>query len=181
MRTGEHQNARDAERSCERVTFAGVRDPDQRERKQERELGETDGYLAHALIGVCFLVFEMAASKNGISAREVERKYGLCPRSAWFALHRLREAMKRGSASDLLSGRIVADHEVGQPRRTRPTSQHPPRCVPGGLLAGSPHRRDVRPLATIAASRRADRAASQLPHRSTSDDPGSRPGPSLQS
>jgi transposase-like protein len=57
----------------------------------------------------CFLVFEMAASKNGISAREVERKYGLCPRSAWFALHRLREAMKRGSAEDLLAGRVIAD------------------------------------------------------------------------
>jgi transposase-like protein len=57
----------------------------------------------------CFLVFEMAASKNGISAREVERKYGLCPRSAWFALHRLREAMKLGSGADPLTGRIVAD------------------------------------------------------------------------
>jgi transposase-like protein len=57
----------------------------------------------------CFLVFEMASSKNGISAREVERKYGLCPRSAWFAMHRLREAMKRGSVEDLLSGRVIAD------------------------------------------------------------------------
>lgn len=60
----------------------------------------------------------MAASKNGISAREVERKYGLCPRSAWFALHRLREAMKRGSAEDLLSGRVIADETWygGKPR-----------------------------------------------------------------
>lgn len=55
-----------------------------------------------------FLVFEMAASKNGISAREVERKYGLCPRSAWFAMHRIREAMKRGP-SELLTGRVVSD------------------------------------------------------------------------
>jgi len=57
----------------------------------------------------CFLVFEMAASKNGISAREVERKYGLCPRSAWFALHRLREAMKRGPSANPLSGIVIAD------------------------------------------------------------------------
>jgi transposase-like protein len=56
----------------------------------------------------CFLVFEMASSKNGISAREVERKYGLCPRSAWFAMHRIREAMKRGPG-ELLSGRVVSD------------------------------------------------------------------------
>jgi transposase-like protein len=55
-----------------------------------------------------FLVFEMAASKNGISAREVERKYGLCPRSAWFAMHRIREAMKRGPG-ELLTGRVVSD------------------------------------------------------------------------
>jgi transposase-like protein len=57
----------------------------------------------------CFLVFEMAASKNGISAREVERKYGLCPRSAWFALHRLREAMKRDPSAAPLSGIVIAD------------------------------------------------------------------------
>jgi len=60
----------------------------------------------------------MAAGKNGISAREVERKYGLCPRSAWFALHRLREAMKRGSATDVLTGRVVSDETWygGKPR-----------------------------------------------------------------
>lgn len=66
----------------------------------------------------CFLVFEMAASKNGISAREVERKYGLCPRSAWFALHRLREAMKLGRTADPLVGRVIADETWygGKPR-----------------------------------------------------------------
>jgi len=57
----------------------------------------------------CFLVFEMAASKNGISAREVERKYGLCPRSAWFAMHRLREAMKRDPHAGLMSSIVIAD------------------------------------------------------------------------
>jgi transposase-like protein len=63
----------------------------------------------------CFLVFEMAASKNGISAREVARKYDLCPRTAWHALHRLREAMAQlhpprpDSAVDLLRGTVIAD------------------------------------------------------------------------
>lgn len=78
-----------------------------------------------------FLVFEMAASKNGVSAREVERKYGLCPRSAWFALHRLREAMKRGSASDLLSGRVVADETYygGKPRNRH--GHDPKQHMPG--------------------------------------------------
>ncbi len=33
------------------------------------------------------VVFEMVSSKNGISAREVERKYGVCPRTAWHMMH----------------------------------------------------------------------------------------------
>ena len=42
------------------------------------------------------VVFEMCANKNGIAAREIERKYGVAPKTAWFMTHRLREAMKRG-------------------------------------------------------------------------------------
>jgi transposase-like protein len=91
----------------------------------------------------CFLVFEMAASKNGISAREVERKYGLCPRTAWFALHRLREAMKRNglphpdNGVDLLRGRVVADESYlgGKPanRHGHDPGKHR-RGVPDGKI-----------------------------------------------
>jgi transposase-like protein len=56
-----------------------------------------------------FVIFEMCASKNGIAAREIERKYGLTPRTAWFMLHRIREAMKREPMAALLSGRVIAD------------------------------------------------------------------------
>lgn len=56
-----------------------------------------------------FVVFEMCSSKNGVSAREIERKYGLTAKSAWFMLHRIREAMKRDPLAGLLSGRVVAD------------------------------------------------------------------------
>src|SRR5579884_1545873 len=42
-----------------------------------------------------FVVFEMASSKNGVSPREIERKYGLTAKTAWFMTHRIREAMKR--------------------------------------------------------------------------------------
>jgi transposase-like protein len=65
-----------------------------------------------------FIVFEMCSSKNGVSAREIERKYDLTPKSAWFALQRIREAMKRGPLSDLLSGRVVADESWygGEPK-----------------------------------------------------------------
>jgi transposase-like protein len=30
-----------------------------------------------------FVIFEMCSSKNGVAAREIERKYGLTPKSAW--------------------------------------------------------------------------------------------------
>jgi transposase-like protein len=55
-----------------------------------------------------FVLMEMCASKNGIAAREVQRKYGLTPKSAWFLTQRIREVMveKRPEA---LVGTIVAD------------------------------------------------------------------------
>jgi transposase-like protein len=56
-----------------------------------------------------FVIFDMASSKNGVSAREIERKYGLTAKTAWFMLHRIREAMKREPLAGLLSGRVVAD------------------------------------------------------------------------
>ncbi|MEX0756089.1 MAG: IS1595 family transposase [Actinomycetota bacterium] len=55
-----------------------------------------------------FVIFEMCASKNGVSAREIERKYGVCPRSAWFLTQRIREAMKDNGLS-MFTGTIVAD------------------------------------------------------------------------
>ena len=56
-----------------------------------------------------FVLFEMAASKNGVSAREIERKYGLTTRTAWHMLHRIREAMQTDPLAGLLAGTIVAD------------------------------------------------------------------------
>ena len=55
------------------------------------------------------LVFEMVASKNGVTAREIERKYGVCPRTAWHLLHRIREAMKSDSLVESMRGVVVAD------------------------------------------------------------------------
>ncbi len=56
-----------------------------------------------------FVVFEMCSSKNGVAAREIERKYDVDTKTAWFMLHRIREAMKREPLAGLLSGRVVAD------------------------------------------------------------------------
>jgi transposase-like protein len=55
------------------------------------------------------VIFDACSAKNGISAREVERKYGLTPKTAWFVMHRLREAMKREPIAALLSGRVIVD------------------------------------------------------------------------
>jgi transposase-like protein len=49
--------------------------------------------------------FELCSNKNGLAAREVVRKYQLSPKSAWFLLHRIREAMMREPAAGLLSAR----------------------------------------------------------------------------
>lgn len=54
------------------------------------------------------VIFEMCASKNGVAAREIERKYGVCARTAWFVLHRIREAM-RDDGLTMFSGVVVAD------------------------------------------------------------------------
>lgn len=56
-----------------------------------------------------FVILEMCAAKNGVSAREIERKYDLTPKTAWFMLHRIREAMKRDPLAGLLRGTIVSD------------------------------------------------------------------------
>ncbi len=63
--------------------------------------------------------FEMAASKNGVAALEIERKYGLCPRSAWFLMHRIRETMKSDALMTTMRGTVVADETFigGDPKR----------------------------------------------------------------
>jgi transposase-like protein len=55
------------------------------------------------------VIFEMCASKNGVSAREVERKYGLTPRTAWHLTHRIRSAMAGPGPLETMRGTIVSD------------------------------------------------------------------------
>ncbi len=42
-------------------------------------------------------VWMIAAAKNGISSYEISRALGVTQKTAWFMLHRIREAMKNGS------------------------------------------------------------------------------------
>jgi transposase-like protein len=94
-----------------------------------------------------FVVFEMASSKNGVAAREIERKYNLTPKTAWFMCHRIREAMKREPMAGLLTGRVVADetyiggkpknrhkgHRAVRDTRTRPRSWRSSRVMAARL------------------------------------------------
>lgn len=89
------------------------------------------------------VVFEMCASKNGVSAREIERKYGLTAKSAWFMTHRIREAMKREPLAGLLRGTVRADETyIGGPEKNRHASKRvlqtkePVRIVPGHRTDG---------------------------------------------
>lgn len=56
---------------------------------------------------LCF--FEMVSSKNGVAAREIERKYGVCCRTAWHLMHRIREAMKNDGLVQSMRGTVMAD------------------------------------------------------------------------
>jgi transposase-like protein len=70
------------------------------------------------------VIFEMVASKNGVSASEIERKYGVCPRTAWHLLHRIREAMKGDALVEMMRGAIVADETfVGGKAKNRHKGQ----------------------------------------------------------
>jgi len=63
------------------------------------------------------VIYELCASKNGVAAREIERKYGMNPRTAWFLTQRVRTAMMGGPV-DLFSGVVEADEMyVGKRQR----------------------------------------------------------------
>ena len=89
-----------------------------------RQFSAISGTVMHgtkASVRVWVLViFDMIAARNGISAREVSRKYGVCPRTAWFMLHRIREAMRSDALLTTMRGTIQADETwVGGDPRNR--------------------------------------------------------------
>jgi transposase-like protein len=71
------------------------------------------------------VIADMMAAKNGISAREVERKYALTPRTAWFVCHRIREAMTTREFATLMSGAVEADEAYigGNPKNRHRTAE----------------------------------------------------------
>jgi transposase-like protein len=55
------------------------------------------------------VIFEVASSKNSVSAWEISRKYEITNESAWHMLHRIREAMKYEPVAGLLGGAVQVD------------------------------------------------------------------------
>jgi transposase-like protein len=77
------------------------------------------------------VIFDMCSAKNGMSAREIERKYGLTPKTAWFMAHRIREAMKRDPIAGMLSGRVVADETFYGGKPSNRHGHDPRRSIQG--------------------------------------------------
>jgi transposase-like protein len=71
------------------------------------------------------VIFEMCSAKNGLSAREVERKYGVCPRSAWHMLHRIRQEMD-SPIGNLFTGDVIVDETWigGDPANMHASKRH---------------------------------------------------------
>jgi transposase-like protein len=53
-------------------------------------------------------VWLISNAKNGVSSCEISRSIGVCQKTAWFMLHRIREAMRNGSFKKL-TGIVEAD------------------------------------------------------------------------
>lgn len=100
-----------------------------------------------------FVIFEMAANKNGIAALEIQRKYGVANRTAWFMCHRVREAMLRTDKTKMI-GTIVADETwIGGDPTNRHTHLAPkePR-IPVPFVPGTNKKTDKTPVMTLICS-----------------------------
>lgn len=75
----------------------------------------------------------MAASKKGISSKQIERMLGVTYKTAWFMTHRLREAMKHsGGVFGTNGGTIEADATyVGGKEKNRHRSKRNPKNIGG--------------------------------------------------
>jgi transposase-like protein len=99
------------------------------------------------------VIFEMASNKNGTAAYEVSRKYGVKNKTAWFMLHRIREAMK-ANPTDVLGGDghvIVADETfIGGKVKNQHRQGRPRRLPDGGRgIAGSATRTSGQKVAVL--------------------------------
>lgn len=89
------------------------------------------------------------AAKNAIAAKELERHLGVTYATAWFMLHRLREAMTREPLATLISGTVVVDETFygGKPKNMH--QQGRPQRLPGGAGSKSDRRYQKTPVVAL--------------------------------
>ncbi len=83
--------------------------------------------------------YMLTANKNGVAAYEIHRTLGVSNKTAWFMMHRIREATKRGPLAEMLEGVVITDETYigADPRkmnakaRSRLEAKHGP--IQGGL------------------------------------------------
>jgi len=68
----------------------------------------------------------LANCKNGISSYELSRDIGVTQKTAWFMLHRIREAMKTGSIAKMGENGPVECDETFVGGKPSADSQEPP-------------------------------------------------------
>jgi transposase-like protein len=56
-------------------------------------------------------LFMLTASKKGVSAHQIHRSLGISYKSAWFMMHRLREALRTGGFAPMGSGGKVVESD----------------------------------------------------------------------
>ena len=96
-----------------------------------------------------FVCYEMCANKNGIAAREIERKYEVSAKTAWYMTQRIREGVKRDPFASVMRGTVVADETWvgGTPRNKHRQGQIPGRT--GGGFGKTGHATSKTPVLSL--------------------------------
>ena len=96
-------------------------------------------------------IYLMSAGKNGVAALELQRDLGITYKSAWFMVHRIRQAMANAPIGNKMFGTVVADETwVGGKPSNRHASKQPTegeRIGAGGT--GRPSWTDKQPVLSM--------------------------------
>jgi transposase-like protein len=110
-------------------------------RKQFSVLVSTIFEATHVPLSKWLLaIYMMNANKNGTAAYELHRTLGVTNKTAWFMLHRIREAMRQAPLAGMFVGTVVSDETwIGGKPRNRHQQGRPARLPGGGRgRAGTP-------------------------------------------